>query len=364
MINQQYIDTQFCNFDTIEHKRALPPEEVNNYFPKDDDILYYNPKKEHKTIRFIFENVEYLPYEKEKLEEFYKYIEKWLYYVIKNKNMIDFPKDLKESTMLRFLRTNNYNFKTSLEKLNKYLEWKSNFYPFQLTNNIKNIINMGFFYFHGRDHRYRPILVINTNVYLDNSKKFPPLDWERAIMYLLDYAIEYLMIPGKIENWVVLFDLGKINIFNFPSEIKKFIVKLNENYQCRLKVLYLINSKSFITLLSKAVKRVIDKNTCKKIKILESSKINEIFKDIHPSQIERKYGGLAENVDNMFFPPRMPSDQYLLENEKKENVLCNFEEVKNIIPNDNSVDKTGKKNNLEIINIELKENGFNIPQSN
>lgn len=66
MVDPNFLEEQFTNYNTKEHKRALPPEQAYRYFATENEIVVYFPKKPNKTQRSIFEikNYDYLPYEK------------------------------------------------------------------------------------------------------------------------------------------------------------------------------------------------------------------------------------------------------------------------------------------------------------
>ena len=61
---------------TPRRKAAKIPKCVYLYFPKRNEIVEFDEKRPTKTIRRIFEgNNELLPFEKEKMEGFQKYLD-------------------------------------------------------------------------------------------------------------------------------------------------------------------------------------------------------------------------------------------------------------------------------------------------
>ena len=46
-----------------------------------------------------------------------------------------------------------------------------------------------------------------------------------------------------------------------------------------------------------------------------------LFNYMNKNQVEKKFGGEAQNVENNNFPPIFPSNEYLLPIEKKEDIL-------------------------------------------
>ena len=58
----------------------------------------------------------------------------------------------------------------------------------------------------------------------------------------------------------------------------------------------------------------------KKFKFIKKENKSELFEFINRSQIEKKFGGTAENIEiGNFFPPNMPSSNYQLEDDNDGN---------------------------------------------
>lgn len=52
-----------------------------------------------------------------------------------------------------------------------------------------------------------------------------------------------------------------------------------------------------------------------KVKIVDKNGPNEMWAHINKEQVEQKFGGSAQNVATDFFPPKVNSDQFWLENQ-------------------------------------------------
>ena len=66
----------------------------------------------------------------------------------------------------------------------------------------------GFFYPVGRDKNFRPIIVFNSTL-------FDVKDIEtatRATIFLHEEVIAKLFIPGQVENWTIIYDLGGMGV--------------------------------------------------------------------------------------------------------------------------------------------------------
>lgn len=95
-------------------------------------------------------------------------------------------------------------------------------------------------YWHGRDVGLRPILVVNT-------AKIIELELEGATLtdlavYLLSWAIDNLMVPGRVENWVIVVDMRNVSTTSIPSEKLQSIVEaMQALYRARLYRLFIVN---------------------------------------------------------------------------------------------------------------------------
>lgn len=70
------------------------------------------------------------------------------------------------------------------------------------------IQNKGFFYPVGRDKYFRPILVFNAKL----------INWKnvqenvKATVFVHQLMIDKMFIPGQVESWVVIYDLGGMGL--------------------------------------------------------------------------------------------------------------------------------------------------------
>lgn len=321
---------EFETQDTIRHQSAKPPKEAYLYIPKDDEIILFDEKHPSRTLRRIFEGgVEYNNYEKIKLKEFRKELEKHNNNIKKTKLIL--PENWKDCHILRFLQATQYNIIKTTDIILNHIEWRKVNLPPKITDKSKEILNSGFIYIHGRDSRFRPIMNICANKYEKYKKYYTFADWERAVIYFMEYSIQNLLIPGQVENWDIICDLKDVSITSIPEDLKKILGILQNNYRCRLYVMYIINIGGWISFGWTIIKKFLDASTEKKIQLLKSSNINEMFKYINPRQIEKKFGGTAEDIKNYFFPPIFPDNNYFLSNEKSSNLLISEEKYLNLL---------------------------------
>ena len=316
---EKYDINNFLNNINAElHLKSRPPEEAYRFIPNEFQICEYNDKKPERTLRRIFEGVyEYLPYEIERLNSLMDEIKTY------NKNLngrkdftpITFPSNWKIYDSLRFLQATMYKNQKTIELLLNHLEWKKTYFPFTISNKAAEILNNGFIYVHGRDIYFRPILVINARYYVNNMNNYSYNDWLCSVVYFMEYMINNLLIPGQVENWSIITDLNGVSLLSFPSDKKKMMGVLSSNYRCRLYVNFILGMGTVLNMLWKIVKAFLDETSVKKIRFIKKGEYRDIFEFINEEQIEKKYGGKADDVHENFFPPIMPTNKYTRNNE-------------------------------------------------
>jgi hypothetical protein len=312
----------------VENKniRAKPPGKAYLYFPKGNEIIEINHNNIKHSIRKVFDIAEenYTDFEREQLLVFRHEYESY-----SQKNNITIPSHIKTCDILRFLQATSYNIDKSLDLIKQYVIWYSGFFPMKITNKTLELLNSGFIYGHGRDNRYRPIFVISAETYMRLRKDYRYEEWLTAVIYFIEYIVNNMLIPGQIEDWTIIADLNNVSIMSIPSELINMFGVLQSNYRCRLNKIYILNMSTVLNFLWNIVKNWINPTTFNKIRFVKH--YNEIKETINPEQIEKKYGGLAEDKKDNYFPPTIPSDNFLLLNEREEDILIPEDEYKVLV---------------------------------
>ena len=122
----------------------------------------------------------------------------------------------------------------------------------------------------------------------------------RSTVFICEYAANHMLIPGQIENWVMITNSRHVSMLFLPSEMKKVINVMSDNYRSKLYINYIIDIHD-----------------------------GTMTKQIRRDNIEEKFGGTAKDLipgkDNLF-PPAMPKTKCLLDNEKEVEILISKEE--------------------------------------
>ena len=148
--------------------------------------------------------------------------------------------------------------------------------------------------------------------------------------FLGQFVLNNMMIPGQIECWNLLISLKGAHVLSLPEHIKKLIPAMNEGFISRLHKNYIIGMTFFLRVLFKVVCAFLHESTIKKIKILSGKKDQTLFEEIRKDNVEEYFGGTAPDVhfgeENALFPPRMPSDKFMLDSDNPQNILISEEE--------------------------------------
>ena len=114
-----------------------------------------------------------------------------------------------------------------------------------------------------RDKNMRPVLVVNIRRMIDTKitldKLVPMTD------FLLNYVIDYAMVPGAVECWTAIFDMKDVGVTQIPKDKIQGLVKaMTKNYRGRLFRFYATDVTFVARQLWKIAHRFVDDFTNKK----------------------------------------------------------------------------------------------------
>ena len=206
------------------HELAIPTDEMYRFFPPKEDI-YLSDSDPQKNYRYIFNGQPKTDYEQRKLNEFQQYE--------LTKGKLNYPNEWLESETMRLLQAAEFD----IEKTYKLIVDGINFInsiPKSINNNIVSLLNSGIIYLYGRDHYFRPIIIVSFNQYKNIIEKniYQEQDITNSMIYLINYVLKYMMIPGQIENWICLIDFKGAGVSDV-SDFKK-LTKILNSYRGRV----------------------------------------------------------------------------------------------------------------------------------
>ena len=295
------------------HQLAMPNDLMYRYFPNDNDIIIRqkNPKDNY---RFIFNGMEKTEFEKEKLEEFYKFIKEK-----EKKKKIDhfLPDWWIESDTMRFLQASNYDIKKVYTLIKENLISTENARKI-IDKRIRFILNYGFIYMYGRDTHFRPILIVEVRraAELMDDLKYTFEEVSQAILFFMNYIVNYMLIPGQIENWILICDLEQVGLGKLP-QFKSILSSLSK-FRCRVIKNYILHLSGIIKVAAQGILNLLGSASAKKIVVVDKKNLEIIQELIRKENLQEKHGGTAPDVnygeDNLF-PPLVTSNEYIKEGE-------------------------------------------------
>ncbi|SBT71374.1 CRAL/TRIO domain-containing protein, putative [Plasmodium malariae] len=299
--------------DSTNEKNDFMTDKVLSYKPSKEEIKYYHNNKQ-KSIRYIFCNQELDDYEKEKIRELKDFVnnlkqKEWEQKKVEEgKEKAETYESLFADTVfnddnyvLRFLQGNEYNFEKCYYDMVRHLEWRKENLPVKYED-VKDILNNGYIYVHGRDKQMHPIIVINCKNFITANAK----DVLKVVYYWLEYIISKLFVEGKIEQWRVIMDLSSCGVLNIPIGTLKDISRcLSCNYRSRLSKMLVLSAPLFVTGIWHMLKSIIPVVTQQKITISSSEIDKKLLDQVDVDQLERKFGGTCDNA-TVFTEPIMP----------------------------------------------------------
>jgi len=289
------------------------------YEPREDEKINELLNKQTRRI-FYIPLEEYKDDEKEKLIEFYEYCKSQNYKIAKtNKGgKYYYP------NIFRQLQGSDFDKEKSFEEIRKEIIFKNEKLPIELNNDFINIFNSGCIYIHGRDNAYRPLIIFNPGMF--NSLKQPIETWSKFGIYLLEFLVNKCLVPSRVENWNIVVDLGSLNFSDIPYSLKDIFSAFKGIYRCRLYKLYFLNMNFVFNLVWNIVKMIMGPTLEAKACNVDTNdgSYDKLFQCINRSQVEKKYGGTAEDLKpGEYYPLTFASDNYFCgedENKEKEEV--------------------------------------------
>ena len=178
---------------------------------------------------------------------------------------------------------------------------------------------------HGRDCHFRPILVVEAekaNELMDKlGYTFDEIS--QTLLFFMNYIVNYILIPGQIENWFLICDLknvgiGKLSLFkNILSALSKF--------RCRVIKNYILNLSGFVRVAASGILSMLGGQSAKKIVIVESDNLGIMQEYILKENLQIKHGGTSPDLipgENNLFPPVVPTDMCLNSKPFKPYAIC------------------------------------------
>lgn len=272
------------------HNEFLLPSEVVLFEPSDAEYFHTGT-----GARQIFLNTPLKEKENVALAEFHKLLAKR---GIGGEEGL-FPRYM-EQHALRILQQCKFNTTKAAELMKSFVKERVRRLPISEASVIDDL-RSGFIYWHGRDLKCRPCLVIRIERLGELAK-----EKERAVcavIFTLEYALRYAMVPGRVENWVVLIDLANAtSALGSPLQIGGLVTvataigtTLERVFPGRMAWMKILNMPGG-ALLSKIVNGAIPSEKKDKVSFPRDVK-SELAVHFELNQLESRYGGTAPDLE-------------------------------------------------------------------
>jgi len=288
---------------SLRQSEYILPPEVVLYEPSPADIHRGgSPAPEGKPgTRLIFLNTPLTAAEQRDLEALHKAVEKEQ--VLSKLGDSAFPYWVRTHA-LRIMQQSKGKYDKAIAMMLTHLELRVKKMPVIETGVLQDLKD-GFVYFHGRDRSCRPVVVLR----FDRISRFSS-DLDRAykvMFFVFEFAIRYLMVPGRVENWVCIVDLNNSATTLSALRICKDIARLLEEVFCGRN--YCTKILHLPWIIRAVASSFIPEDKKAKVEFVATSDIPVAMRKMcEPHQLEQQYGGTAPNVERgqaypfRFFP--------------------------------------------------------------
>lgn len=213
-----------------------------------------------------------------------------------------------EVHILRVLQQHKGNVSKACEQLQKNYTFRMQYLPIREVDILPSI-QKGWIYWHGRDKRCRPCLVVRA-CNIDKETWGDNEAITRTVLFNMEFILRYGLVPGRVENWVVIVDMTNAGKHGIPSisAITSMASALQGIYRFRMSWTKIINAPYWFSAMWGGIKKVFPGDSVKKIEILGSNFSKTLTTLFAPNQLEERYGGISRNLDAAtdFYPMTFP----------------------------------------------------------
>ncbi|KAL7067841.1 CRAL/TRIO domain-containing protein [Cryptosporidium serpentis] len=257
------------------------------------ECLLYEPQEEdiiEEDLRYIYLNQILSKKEQNCLAKLRRYAK---YHKVKFPHIIWIQ-------ALRFLYSAQFHLQKALDMMTANLNFRIEELPIYETD-VKDDLQIGAIYWHGRDYKCRPMLIVRID-------KMDLLEGDinrlqKLLCFCLEFFLRYLQVAGRVENWNVIIDLSGKGFTDLPIQALKSVISLvNTRYRMRLYRMFIVNCPIFLNLLSSALLSTLPGTSARKVRFVDGAYSDELLEMISPYQLEQRYGGKCPDVTENFYP--------------------------------------------------------------
>ena len=204
------------------------------------------------------------------------------------------PEYVDNALILKSAESSSGDVAKAIEIIKSYINWRSTELPVD-RGEVAHLLEQRLLYFTGKDICNRPVFIANIAGIVASEVTQEQL--MRLAYYVLNKATGKHFVRGKVETWIMIFDLKDVNVTGIPvTMLKNLASTLSKYYQCCLHRMFVINSPMMINLFWNVVKAFLEEGTREKIQIFGSRNWQEeLSRQVQMDGLEQKYGGNRPN---------------------------------------------------------------------
>ena len=119
----------------------------------------------------------------------------------------------KDRLLLKFLGSARYDYPKAIRMMMEHSVWLRSTFPVDF-GAVGPLLQSGIMYVSKRDRMFRPIVIVNIRRLLATDISVDVL--EQGSSFFFDFCVRKLLLPGKVENWIIIVDLDDIGIAKIP----------------------------------------------------------------------------------------------------------------------------------------------------
>lgn len=196
---------------------------------------------------------------------------------------------------LRILQQSKWNVDKALKVILSHLEMRVRQLPIS-ESSILQELKSGVMYWHGRDRACRPVLIWRLGM----TTSFSVDKVTSLVLFILEFAVRYLLVPGRVESWVLVIDLSGVGLSTASSHGRSMmgnITRLLEEVYCGRNFCTKIFHMPWVV--RAIVNSLIPEDKKSKVEFVADKDIPNVMRGLcEPHQLEEQYGGTAPNVKN------------------------------------------------------------------
>ncbi|KAL8452132.1 hypothetical protein Emag_002502 [Eimeria magna] len=211
-----------------------------------------------------------------------------------------------EQLILRYLHSCSFDRSKTLELLQSTLTFRTQHLPVMESEVYSDLRNMGACYWHGRDRKMRPLLVISLQRLQQLQREAAAEEKvTRLLIFCLEFFLRYLCVAGVVENWCILCDLNGTSIASFPLPLLLKLIQLIQGaYRGRLYRFYILHAPRLFHFVAKPLLASLPSSTAKKIRVF--TQLDDWHQErrmqFADHQLEKKFGGTAPDITENWYP--------------------------------------------------------------